>query len=227
MTQAVLPGMLPDVEYAGEEDFYETPLDAVAAIIPVLGERMARSERWHLLDPGCGRGAILSGIMGSPLIRHLYAPPAKRRNDEERAPVSAVVGVEINRDRMHEAMDLLVTERFNWSFTHGDFLEFTWPELGMPVDDLPLLVAGNPPYSKATEFVEHAVELAAPSGGIVAQLLQLDFATRAKRIHDRWRSGLYPLRRRPSFGGKHSSGERPFSWMIFDLGCPYSDWRCI
>lgn len=44
-------------------------------------------------------------------------------------------------------------------------------------------IATNPPYNKATEFVEHALELMKPVGGVVAMLLRTDFDHAKTRRH--------------------------------------------
>jgi predicted RNA methylase len=192
-------------EYGGKLEFWATPRWAVDAIVPILKHRMlGHSSRWSLLDPGCGNGAISSALVQSALGRLL----------------SLKIGVELDSVRASEARLNLP----DCTVTTGDFLEYRCPHVGSP-----LLVCGNPPYGKALEFVEHAISIASPSDGIVAMLLQLDFATGVKRagLHDRHPSGLYPLRRRPNFGGQHSSGQRPFAWFLWDLFDSYSEWRVI
>jgi hypothetical protein len=42
-------------------------------------------------------------------------------------------------------------------------------------------IVTNPPYSDATAFIEHALELMRPNGGIVAMLLRCDFDHAASR----------------------------------------------
>jgi hypothetical protein len=45
------------------------------------------------------------------------------------------------------------------------------------------VVVSNPPYALATAFIEHALELMRPAGGIVAMLLRADFDSAASRRH--------------------------------------------
>lgn len=204
MTQAILPGMPAPVEYGGELEFWETPRWAVQAILPVIRERMALrspSHGWHLIDAGCGRGPLLESFRDLPGI-------------------VAAEGVEVDPARALETRERLgdreVIHAASW-------FEFT------PARVAPRVICSNPPFSLAVEFLERAIDLARPIG-IVAFLLQHDFATgvdRAEQIHSKWRSGLYPLKRRPGFGGAHSSGKRPFSWFVFDLGNPYREWGIV
>jgi hypothetical protein len=211
--QAILPGMLPDLEFGDEFDFWATPRDAIEPIIPVLRDELAGTRGWHVIDPGCGTGAILDTVLSMEAdlgveFRHAH-------------------GIEIHAARAAEARERL------GSRATIDNIDFTrWSRLPDEAESTPLLVVGNPPYSKAVEFVEHALKLAGAecSDGIVAMLLQLDFATgveRAVRIHDKHRSSLYPLRRRPKFGGPHASGERPFAWFVWNLDDPTSEWRVL
>jgi len=211
MKQVLLPGASPDPDYGDALDFYETPRWAVEAIVPIVKNRMNHCKAM-LIDPGCGRGNI--GRYARPHLREL---------------VSTAIGIELDQARADEARAL---GEFD-VVTVGDWC--SWEPQGWLET---ILVMGNPPYGSkghgtetiALEFVEHAIEIAKPSEGLVAMLLQLDFAhgvDRCKRIHDKHKSGLYPLRRRPGFGGEYSSGQRPFAWFVWDLGAPYSDWQPI
>ncbi len=223
MTQAQLPGM-PAVAYGDENDHWSTPRWAIDAIVPVIARRISRvpTKRWVLLDPGCGRGAIMQGILQSPI----------------RPSFHTVMGVELNPEHAGEARAWLAANGIlRGSVVTEDFIEFSLAAgSGSECEGRPMLVAGNPPYNPeppragAMEFVERSITMASPTGGIVAMLLQHDFATgvdRSARIHDKWPSGLYPLRRRPEFGPDGGSGKRPFSWFVWDLGQPYSEWRVI
>jgi hypothetical protein len=45
------------------------------------------------------------------------------------------------------------------------------------------VIATNPPYSRAREFIEHAIEVMQPSMGKVAMLLRTDYAHAQGRRH--------------------------------------------
>lgn len=222
MTQALLPGM-PAPDFGGDLDHYQTPHWATRAVLPYIPPRVARPGGCILIEPAAGRGAILEVALPAiqPLAWSAFEIDAGRCSD-----------LELLRLRQGQ---------HNGSIHRCDFLtdpiaEFAWAS----ATEMPLLFFGNPPYGKkenplATPFVEKCLRIAdAPTAkdkkGVVAMLLQHDFATgvdRCERIHDYWKSSMYPLKRRPGFGGKHSSGERPFSWFVFDLGYPDSEWRPI
>lgn len=207
--------LLDDVfDHGGEHDFWETTPDAVAAILPLLPKAYQENgseTRWHLIEPCAGRGAILDAAF------HELAP-------------CALTAIEIERSRH------AVLER-NWGagighIVRGDFLKLEADELRVGLG--PNLWITNPPYSKPYEgigldIVQHALELSGPRD-CVAFLLQHDFATGVgpvERIHDRWPSSLYPLKRRPTFSGDGQTGKRPFSWFVFDRLNPKREWRPI
>jgi len=191
----------------GAEDWWATPPSAIEPIIPILVNILGGRPQHVVLDPGCGTGNLAEAAA-------VALNPA------------AVVGFEINRERAIAAQDRLGNTA---EIIHGDFLtdkKFSSSE--------PVLVFGNPPYSKprpeiGLEFMVRSLELAQPSG-VVALLLPLDYAhgvERCERVFDRFGSGaLYPLRRRPSFGNG-TTGKRPVAWFVWDLLCPYSEWRPI
>lgn len=205
--QLAMPGLEP-VAYGGEHDFYETPHWAVELVLPKLP---LHRHRWHVLEPAAGRGAILDVVV-----------PA--------VGPSCVAAVEVDAVRFQE---LQARHGGVVGCVQADFLSMdlaaSFPGLGGP-----RLLPMNPPYTKpretiGLEFVERAIEVAGPDG-VVAALLPLDFATgdaRTKRVHRKHRSSLYPLRRRPDFGGDFGGGKRPFAWFVWDLGEPKSDWEVL
>lgn len=215
MTQAAFPGMEP-TEYGGDAEFWETPGWAVDAVLPLLPRRVFDGGS-VLIEPTAGRGAILNAAL--PIVR-----PREW------------LAYELDKGR---AADLF-RARTAWSI-HGnvfcaDFLTSVTAQLpGAVQPEVPWLFLGNPPFSIGTDVVEKCLRLDdAPVDrerkGMVAMLLQHDFATgveRCARVHEKWKSSLHPLRRRPKFGGQHSSGERPFSWFLWDLAEPKSEWRPI
>lgn len=196
-------------DFGDELDFYETPRWAVEAIIPFL--RTPSKGRWHLIEPAAGRGALLS-----PEILKALDP-------------DLVTAFEVHSGRYDELSKNLEAIAYPIEFRCEDFLQADVPRDGRRSR----LVLMNPPYSKprdtiGLEFVERALKVAGDFG-IVAALLPLDFATgveRCSRIHDKYLGSVYPLRRRPHFGGPHS-GQRPFAWFVWDLLRHETEWRVI
>jgi predicted RNA methylase len=198
-----LPGI--DVSQVGDDlDFWSTPRWAVEAVLPLLPQ----GERWALLEPAAGHGAILDAA-----LPHL--------------DVAGVWAVELHDGRFAE----LEAKHRVWSLHHGDFfLMQRLHECFRRESRARKLALFNPPYSKpretiGREFVEKAIELCQPDG-FVATLLPLAFATgddRCKHIHSKHRSCQHPFRTRPKFGGE-GSGSRDFAWFLFDLAHPRSEW---
>lgn len=215
MTQSLLPGM-PETDVGGDLDHFQTPAEATQAIIPFLPMRVRAPRSCTLIEPAAGRGAILD-----------VAIPAIEPLDW--------LAYEIDDGRYGDLLFKRTRYPIRGSVFRADFLTSILADLpGAVKTERPWFFWGNPPYSKATDFVEKCIRLAdAPIDrerkGVVAMLLQHDFATgveRCDRIHSKWKSSLYPLKRRPFFGGD-GSGKRPFSWFVFDLADPKSEWRPI
>lgn len=212
MTQQ--PELLPrgPVEAGGDLDNWETPLSAIEPILPLVAKQTANS-RVLVVDPGCGTGNILEAAV-TLQPRALY-------------------GFELHQGRGAAASKRL---RHLADVRCRDFLEpgvIEFVRSRSVESECPVCVLGNPPYTKprdtiGLEFWEQSLRCAAPDG-LVAMLLPLDFATgvdRCKRIHDRHRTALYPLRRRPKFGN-NATGQRPVAWFVTDLAEPYSEYRVI
>lgn len=210
MTQALLPGM-PPPDAGGELDHWQTPSWATEAVLPFLPARLTEPGGSVLIEPSVGRGAILDVAL--PTLRPFdwlawEIDPTRHADVQHRYPGGAI--------------------------RCGDFLTDPIADNGGFYTPGRVLFLGNPPYSLATEFVEKCLRIAdgptLPSQkGVVAMLLQHDFATgvdRCERIHDRYKGSLFPLRRRPKFGND-ATGMRPFSWFVWDLGFPTSEWRPI
>jgi SAM-dependent methyltransferase len=89
--------------------------------------------------------------------------------------------------------------------------------LSMPVHGWgkPPVIASNPPYRKALEFVERSLVEVAP-GGTVAMLLRVGFAASKKRasFHSHHPSDMVVISRRPSFvgGGTDACEYAVFLW---------------
>lgn len=215
-TQAILPGM-PESDVGGSLEFWATPHPATEAVLPFIPARV-KGGRCTLIEPTAGRGAILE-----------VALPAVEPIDW--------LAYEIDEPRYS---DLLFKRDQKWTSPRGqvfraNFLTSVLAELpGAVRTETPWLFFGNPPFSISVDVVEKCLRLAdAPVDrerkGVVVMLLQHDFATgvdRCERIHSRYRSSLYPLKRRPRFGND-GTGKRPFSWFCWDLAEPKSEWRPI
>ena len=194
-------------DWGDELDFYETPKWAIEAVLPHVPER---DRRWAILEPAAGRGAIIDEVM-------VLGP-------------CAVAAYELHPERFEE---LAERHRFIVGCKNADFLDADVHADFPGLFPGPVLVVMNPPYTKprptvGLEFVEKSLQVAGPEG-CVAALLPLDFATgveRCERIHDRYAGSVYPLRRRPHFGGPHS-GQRPFAWFVWDRLNHKREWRVI
>ena len=79
------------------------------------------------------------------------------------------------------------------------------------------IIIGNPPYSKAQEFIEKSLNLLSYSG-ILIFLLRTSFLESVKR-HEFWQNhplaGLYTLSKRPSFTGT-GTDSASYSWFIWN-----------
>lgn len=195
-----------DTQHGGEIDFWETPPEAVEPILPELQLPFGTTlEGVTLIDPGAGTGAVSIAAVRAGF------------------PVRRVIAVENNpklADECEDRFDASIAS-VSWQVVRASWLDFE-PE-GI---DGGLVILGNPPYTKPTrtigvDFAAHALRIATELRGVVALLLPLDFATgkdRTERIHSRYPTSVKPLRKRPHFGGPHSTGKRPFSWFSWDLG---------
>jgi len=155
-----------------EYDFYETPAELVDASINRLWLDEQIIPIYNYLDPGCG-----NGIWGNILCYHV--------------PDANIIGIDINlpdKDIMgyDTAYDILYDR---------DYLEY---DVYNEYD----LIAGNPPYSLAEEFVRKSFELLR-KGGYIFFLLRLAFLESKKRHFGLFSEfppkRVYVLSRRPSF----------------------------
>ena len=117
-------------------------------------------------------------------------------------------------DNHIDAVELRAEERSNLlelaNRVHiGDFLEM---EGGESYD----VVIGNPPFSKALEFVKKALEVVRPGGRVIMLLRTafLESEARFKFWDDNPLSGLYTLHKRPSFTGKGTDATS-YSWFVW------------
>ena len=79
------------------------------------------------------------------------------------------------------------------------------------------IIIGNPPYSKAVEFVNKSLELLEKNGVLIFLLRTafLESKSRYKFWQENPLSGLYTLSKRPSFTGKGTDATS-YSWFIWD-----------
>ena len=79
------------------------------------------------------------------------------------------------------------------------------------------IIIGNPPYSKAIEFVNKSLEIL-EENGVLIFLLRTSFLE-SKSRYEFWQenplSRLYTLSKRPSFTGKGTDATS-YSWFIWD-----------
>ena len=191
-----------------ELDFWETPASAIAPIMEILWERLSHRSRHVVIDPGCGLGSIA--------IASQYLQPR------------AIIGIEVHPERAKLAAERVQPGCVVCTDFLGDEMLHQRQAIGEPV-----LVFGNPPYSKprktiGVEFAERAITLANPHG-IACLLLPLDYAAgvgRCERLHERYSCELYPLKRRPAFAN-NDTGKRPVAWFLWDRVERNSEWRPI
>lgn len=83
----------------------------------------------------------------------------------------------------------------------------------------PHLVVMNPPFSKAQEFVEAALDRV-ERGGAVFALLRLGFVAGLRRVafHRSNPADVYVLPRRPSFTGDGKTDGSEYAWFAFGPG---------
>lgn len=183
-----------------ELDYYETPLFATKAIVPLLG--LPR----RVVDLGCGGGAIGHALR------------------LEWGNSSTIVGVEVDQGRADEAR---VARTADGALVYDEVeqLDVLAP---LTTGEIPAkyraafdLVAFNPPYSHAVEFIDEARRYLRP-GGRIAVLLRVGFAASAERFawHQANPSDVHVLSRRPSFypNNPNAKDSTEYAWFLFGLG---------
>lgn len=169
-------------------DFYETPAWVVEAIAPHLPACS------RILDPCAGRGAILAAL-GWP-----HGAWGFELDGEHLVTVDGGVGFRrvpiTKRDSLANDAELWVND---------DCLR-------------PELVVMNPPFNRALEFVERAIDEVVPGGSVFA-LLRLAFLEGALRVdfHRRQPADVLVLPRRPSFTGKGTDSSA-YAWFAWGPG---------
>lgn len=177
-------------------DYYETPLWATRAIVPLLGVPR------HVIDLGCGGGAI------GHALRLAWGPR------------TVIVGAEVDPQRVEEASlartadGTVIYDRVEQRDVLATLANST------PSDEYDLVVA-NPPYTYAREFIDAAQLLLRP-GGKIAFLLRVGFAESVERAewHHANPSDLHVLSRRPGFypNNPNAKDSAAYGWFVFGLG---------
>lgn len=89
------------------------------------------------------------------------------------------------------------------------------------------MVITNPPYSKAREFIDHALDLVGPEGHVWA-LLRLGFLASQRRFHwwQQHPADVYVLSKRPSFTGNGRTDASAYMWAAWGPG-PRGTWEVV
>lgn len=138
----------------------------------------------RVLDPGCGSGAIL---------RELSRPQSGRGVAQ-----LSFLGIEKDQARYDQAKSTGLNVR------QGDFFYH---------DEKHDLIVGNPPYSHALEFVQHAIMLAP----VVCMLLRLPWLASQRRAqwHRENPCHVNVLPRRPSFTADGKTDATEYAWFLW------------
>lgn len=198
------------------DDFYQTPDFATKAILPHL----APPSRRIILDPCCGKGAILKAV------REVYGVTPKQYR-----------GLELDKPRADFAR-----KNVSASILCRDALQ---TKLWVADRTSPLTIVMNPPFSLSMEFVLRGlVEMTDPSDEM-AVLLRLNWlaSKERKEFHRKHPSDVYVLDRRPSFAvsmkcdpkkkgefvlgkGPNEGNGKGCGWAsLFEIGAPLPE-RC-
>lgn len=165
-------------------DFYPTPAWCVGCLLEAVE---LPGGTW--LEPAAGRGAIVDAVRarrGEVTWKLVEAHP----EPEDRAAYKRL-GVRV-RD-VHTK----------------SFFDVGLDDLGGPID----VVITNPPFARAMEFVEHAMDLGPKT---IVMLLRLDFLgsqTRAPFMR-LYAPDVYVLPRRPSFVGRGTDSNE-YAWFVW------------
>ena len=180
-------------------DFYETPIELARAALLAMheDERVLSFVAKSWLDAGCG-----AGVWGNALIDSWA-----KINKVETMPT--LVGVDV-------APNIKISESPYFMITTGNFLSYGEEDYD--------IVFGNPPYSLAEEFVNHAYNLIELNGYIFF-LLRLSFLEGIKRGRGLFKDiplkRLYVCSRRPSFfsiDGKHTTDTLSYGMFLWQKG---------
>jgi adenine-specific DNA-methyltransferase len=111
--------------------YVETPADIVALMVNKLFKRKRPSRNSRILDPGCGTGAFIDGV-----IRWCH---------EHKVALPRIVGIELDPRHVHKAISRFRAHS-SISIQCRDFL--------IPDEAKYDYVIGNPPYVPITELTE-------------------------------------------------------------------------
>jgi len=179
-------------------DRYYTPNYVVEQAMDIVLPAVVPRPPQGILDPGAGDGAFL-------------------RQLARKYPKSWIVGADIDPDV--GPWDECANESYE-----ADFLVSDWPQVfgDVRID----LVIGNPPYGRAMEFIEAALEIT----DTVVYLLRVDFlcsAGRAEFFLEHKPSHVFLLPNRPPFTGPAlrppyteepkdgQTGEYDYAWICW------------
>ena len=175
------------------DDYYATPLWVTKLILPRLKPKAA--ERW-IIEPGAGNGSILRAMI------------------EEGFPPERMIGIEANTDRAEQ----LCTLHRNVTVLPFDYFS---PSVQAKLDAMgvlraPRIIIGNPPFSKAEEFIVRSIQLAGENGFVV-MLLRLGFLESKKRcqFHKAHPAHVHVLTTRPSFIEGKGTDSTAYGWFIW------------
>lgn len=175
------------------DDYYATPTWVTKLILPRIKSKA--TGRW-IIEPGAGDGAILRAMV------------------EDGFPPERMVGVEANKERA----DAMCTVHRNVNVLPLDWFS---PDVQAKLDKLgvtsePRIVIGNPPFSKAEEFIVRSLQVAGEDG-IVVMLLRLGFLESKKRceFHKAHPAHVYVLTTRPSFIKGKGTDSTAYGWFVW------------
>lgn len=145
-----------------------------------------------VVDAGSGTGAISAAVAA-------------------KFPRLEIIGIEKDEGLVNQAR---ARGLFAAEFLTGNFETWTPPKA---VDGLTVIM--NPPYSRALEFVQHALAIA-KRGGTVTALLRGAFKAGRGRaeFHGKHPSDEFVLAKRPSFTGNGSTDATEYSWFVWGPG---------
>ncbi len=182
-----------------KHDSYFTPAELAEVLVGLL-DLQPEDLIW---EPACGEGAFVRALAN--------AQSTLRDWDDARKSRRLMAFDIVDRYEAINALNLRPCP----GFKKRDFLEVDSSE-GWSPD----VIAGNPPYKLAEQFVRKSLRCVR-SGGTVAFLLRLSFLESAKRI-GLWSSfppvHVYVLAERPSFTADGRTDSAAYAWFVWRRG---------
>lgn len=177
-----------------ENDFYPTPAPLASSICLRLFQVLPVGGHREIIEPSAGAGAFVRPL------RELW-----------KLPKIIAVDIEPNVKALKEAgaNEIHKADWVEWAKTYQS--------------DGPTLVAGNPPFSWATEHISAGLDYLLPKSH-VCFLLKLNFFGGKGREQAFWRQGqlryFIPIIGRPSFvkGKKSSTDTNEYGVFIWEVG---------